>query len=121
MAVFKFHLLLLLFIQGVIITYTSYFYLMNLKKNTFDSVRSRKIDNIVAPKYTLKTSRHQFLYCGSKTWNKMNKEAIELGINVLSDFSISSCIAKKRFKNIILGIQSSGNPEHWDKTNFTFE
>ena len=79
------------------------------------------MDNIVAPKYTLETSRHQFLYCGSKTWNKMNEKTIKLGINVLSDFSISSYIAKKRFKNIILGIQSSGNPEHWDKTNFTFE
>ena len=94
--------------------------LRTFKKNTFDSVGSGKMDNIVAPKYTLVTSRHQFLYCGSKTWNKMNEKTIKLGINVLSDFSISSYIAK-RFKNIILGIQSSGNPEHWDKTNFTFE
>ena len=53
------------------------------------------MNNVVAPKYTLATSRHQFLYCGSKIWNKMNEKTIKLGINVLSDFSISSYIAKK--------------------------
>ena len=67
---------------------------IHLKKNTFDSVRSGKMDNIVAQKYTLETSRHQFLYCGSKTWNNMNEKTIKLGINVLSDFSISSFILK---------------------------
>ena len=51
----------------------------------------------------------------------MNEKTVQLGINVFSDFSISSSIAKKRFKGIILGTQSSGNPAHWDKTNFTLE
>ena len=32
----------------------------------------------------------------------MNEKTIQVGINVLYDFSISSCIAKKRFKEIIL-------------------
>ena len=54
------------------------------------------------------------------TWNNINSKAVKLDMEFLSDLSTSACVAKKKFKEILLGAQSSGNNEHWEKHNLNF-
>ena len=88
---------------------------------TPESSRNFRNNNILVPNYHLNISRHQFLYCGTKTWNKVNSKLALLGMNFLSDLSTSVSVAKKRFKQILLCLQSSGNHESWENYNFNFE
>ena len=86
-----------------------------------ESLRNSQINNIPVPNYHLNTSRHQFLYSGITTWNKLNIKAGLQGNIFPSDLSISSCIAKKQFKEILLNIQSSGDYDNWEKQNLYFD
>ena len=96
----------------------SLFTLVNKKP---ESSRNWQSNNILLPNYHLNTSRFQFLYSGIKTWNNFCGKAFLQGMNFLSDLSTSSCAAKRRFKEILLKCQSSGNHENWEKYNFYFE
>ena len=74
----------------------------------------------MVPKYNLCTSRQQFLYNGINIWNQTVDTVNKFGLNsnFLSDLSNSSCIAKKGFKNTLIKLQTSGNPEIWERPNF---
>ena len=91
--------------------------LHTLLKRAPESTRNNRNDNILIPNYRLNTSRNQFLYCGTITWNEMNRKVVTLQIKSLYDMSTSSCFAKKKFKEILLDVQSSGSIEHWEKHN----
>ena len=84
--------------------------LIFLKKSP-ESLRNNLTNTICVPNYNLNTSRNQFLYCGITTWNKIYSKAVP------SDLSVSSSSAKKKFKDVLLKIQSSGNCEIWEKHN----
>ena len=86
-----------------------------------ESPRNYQSNNILVPNYYLNLSRHQFLYCGITTWNKINKRAFLLGMDFFSDLSTSSCVAKRKFKEILLNLQSSGDHENWENHNFNLE
>ena len=91
--------------------------LLTLLKHAPDSSRNLRSNGIIIPNYHLQISRHQFLYCGSMVWNKINDKTARLGTNIFSDLSISTCMAKKRFKEILLHNQASGQPNLWEKHN----
>ena len=95
--------------------------LFTLLKNAPDSSRNLRGYSINMPNYHLEISRHQFLFCGSMAWNKLNDKTARLGINFFSDLSTSSHVAKRRFKEILLDNQTSGNPEIWEKHNHTLD
>ena len=94
--------------------------LYTLLKKSPDSTRIGGNDKIVVPKYNLCTSRQQFLYNGINIWNQTVDTVNKFGLNsnFLSDLSNSSCIAKKGFKNTLIKLQTSGNPEIWERPNF---
>ena len=95
--------------------------LFNFLNNAPESLRNSQVNNILLPHYYLNNSRHQFLYCGISIWNKINNKAALQGNIFSSDLSMSSCSAKRKFKEILLSLQSSGDNENWEKQNFNFE
>ena len=84
---------------------------------TSESQRNCRKNNLVVPKYCLNVSRNQFLYCGTTTWNRINGIIFQ-NSNFLSDFSTSTFIAKRKFKEILFNIQSSGDSSIWENHNF---
>ena len=97
---------------------------------TSDSAREHRKNSLAVPNYHLNISRNQFLYCGTSTWNKINSQVFKYssnknqlncfvpGSDFLSDFSTSSCAAKRKFKEILFNVQFSGDISMWEKYNF---
>ena len=109
-----------IFLLNEIFKIKKYAYPISLAKfinNTSESSRNSRINNIVVPDYHLDLSRHQFLYSGIKTWNKISTDTIIHGDSFHSDQSMSSCAAKNIFKRILLSKQSSGDGVNWEKQN----
>ena len=97
--------------------------LHNFLHKTSESSRQCRKDKLVLPNYCLNFSRAQFFHNGITTWNQMinsiNKyKCIEASIDFPADLSISFNVAKRKFKDILLKLQSNGNIFVWEKHNF---
>ena len=110
-----------LFILNEIYKIQKYRYPLSLSTflyKTSESVRVNRQSNLVVPNYRLNISRNQFLYIGTNIWNNVNSRVSVTGSDFLSDLSISSCVAKRRFKEMLINMQFSGDIYTWEKYNF---
>ena len=106
--------------------YRSPISLHNYIHKMHDSVRQCRKNNLVVPHYKLNVSRNQFLYCSITTWNQINNRYFNLyeqscmksDMDFISDLSTSFSIVKKKFKGILLKLQSAGDTSSWEGHNF---
>ena len=89
--------------------------LCNFLHSQSNTPRQGRKNQLILPNYRLNISRSQFLFCGIDIWNNL-----VAGLDLLTDFSISTCYVKKKFKEILTKKQNLGSIIHWEKHNLRY-